>query len=43
MKAGAVDFLPKPFRPAELLKCVEQALARSAEQRRIAAEKDEAR
>jgi len=43
MKAGAVDFLPKPFRPAELLKCVEQALARSAEQRRMAAEKDEAR
>lgn len=43
MKAGAVDFLPKPFRPAELLKCVEQALARSEEQRRIAAEKDEAR
>src|SRR5262249_60762297 len=29
MKAGAVDFLPKPFKPRELLKCVERALARS--------------
>jgi FixJ family two-component response regulator len=43
MKAGAVDFLPKPFKPAELLKCVERALARSAEQRRLAAEKNECR
>ena len=43
MKAGAVDFLPKPFKPAELLKCVERALRRSAEQRRRSAEKDEAR
>jgi len=43
MKAGAVDFLPKPFKPNELLKCVERALARSAEQRRRAAEKNEAR
>ena len=30
MKAGAVDFLPKPFKSRELLKCVEQALDRSA-------------
>jgi FixJ family two-component response regulator len=43
MKAGANDFLPKPFKPRELLKCVEQALDRSAEQRRRAAEKNEAR
>jgi FixJ family two-component response regulator len=43
MKAGAVDFLPKPFKPNELLKCVERALVRSAEQRRRATEKNEAR
>lgn len=43
MKAGAVDFLPKPFKPAELLKCVESALARSAEQRRFAGERKESR
>jgi FixJ family two-component response regulator len=43
MKAGAVDFLPKPFQPNELLKCVERALAQSAEQRRRTAEKKDAR
>jgi FixJ family two-component response regulator len=43
MKAGAVDFLPKPFKPRELLKCVERALSRSAEQRRRASEKNDAR
>jgi FixJ family two-component response regulator len=43
MKAGAVDFLAKPFRPNELLKCVERALARSAEQRRLAATRNEVR
>jgi FixJ family two-component response regulator len=43
MKAGAVDFLPKPFKPRELLKCVEQALSRSVEQRRQAGEKSDAR
>lgn len=43
MKAGAVDFLPKPFKPRELLKCVERAIARSTEQRRRAAEQSEAR
>src|SRR5467141_3159150 len=32
MKAGAVDFLPKPFRDDDLLGCVERALIRSAEQ-----------
>jgi FixJ family two-component response regulator len=43
MKAGAVDFLPKPFKPKQLLKCVENALARSAEQRERAARKNDAR
>ena len=43
MKAGAVDFLRKPFRGEELLQCVERALARSAEQRRCSAERDNAR
>jgi FixJ family two-component response regulator len=43
MKAGAVDFLPKPFKPVELLECVERALVRSAEQRRLAGEKNECR
>jgi FixJ family two-component response regulator len=42
MKAGAVDFLPKPFRADDLLGCVERALIRSAEQRRRGAEKNEA-
>jgi len=31
MKAGAVDFLPKPFKPKQLLKSVERALTRSSE------------
>jgi FixJ family two-component response regulator len=43
MKAGAVDFLPKPIKSAELLKCVDRALERSAEQRERAAIKAEAR
>jgi len=43
MKAGAVDFLPKPIKSAELLKCVDRALQRSAEQRERAAVKAEAR
>jgi FixJ family two-component response regulator len=43
MKAGAVDFLPKPIKPRELLKCVEQAMDRSAGQRRRAAERNGAR
>jgi FixJ family two-component response regulator len=42
MKAGAVDFLPKPFRDDELLQCVERALMRSAEQRRRSAERNDA-
>lgn len=43
MKAGAVDFLPKPFGGDELLQCVERALLRSAEQRGRRAERDAAR
>ena len=43
MKAGAVDFLPKPFRPKDLLKCVERALARSVEQRERAQRENDAR
>ena len=43
MKAGAVDFLRKPFRGGELLQCVQNALIRSAEQRRRSVERDEAR
>src|SRR5262245_19666793 len=43
MKAGAVDFLPKPFKPKQLLESVERALDRSAEQRRRTSEKNHAR
>src|SRR5207249_803487 len=43
MKAGAVDFLPKPFGDDQLLECVGRALARSNEQRRRSAEKKEIR
>jgi FixJ family two-component response regulator len=43
MKAGAVDFLPKPFRDSELLQCVGRALARSADQRQRVIEKAAAR
>jgi FixJ family two-component response regulator len=43
MKAGAVDFLPKPFKQKELLNCVERALERSVAQRDHAAERKEAR
>src|SRR5437667_4894634 len=42
MKAGAVDFLPKPFKPKQLLESVERALTRSAEQRRRESEKNHA-
>ena len=43
MKAGAIDFLPKPFKPRQLLESVERALTRSAEQRRRASAKNHAR
>jgi FixJ family two-component response regulator len=42
MKAGAVDFLPKPFKPKQLMESVERALTRSTEQRRRASEKHHA-
>src|SRR5438046_10300874 len=39
MKAGAADFLPKPFRADDLLGCVERALIRSrSEERRVGKE-----
>ncbi len=43
MKAGAIDFLPKPFKPEQLLESVARALGRSVEQRRRASEKNQAR
>jgi FixJ family two-component response regulator len=43
MKAGAIDFLPKPFKPKQLLESVERALSRAAEQLRRASEKNHAR
>ena len=43
LKAGAVDFLTKPFRDDELLACVERALERCAQQRQRSSEKSEAR
>jgi RNA polymerase sigma factor (sigma-70 family) len=43
MKAGAVDFLRKPFRDDELLQSIQSALIRSAEQRQRSTEKNEAR
>ena len=38
MKGGAVDFLEKPFRAAELLACVQRGLARSRQSRAERAE-----
>ena len=43
MKAGAIDFLPKPFKGKELVASVERALVRSAEQRYRTVEKNHAR
>ena len=42
MRAGAIDFLPKPFKPKQLLESVERALTRSAEQRLRESEKNHA-
>jgi FixJ family two-component response regulator len=39
MKSGAVDFLEKPFRAAELLACVQRGLARSRQSRAERAER----
>ena len=43
MKAGAVDFLPKPFKPKQLLECVERALTRSSTECSRTAERNDAR
>ena len=43
MKAGAVDFLPKPFKSNQLMESVERALARSTEQLLRASERNRAR
>jgi FixJ family two-component response regulator len=43
MKAGAVDFLPKPFKHKELLESVERALGHSVEQGRRVSKKKHAR
>jgi FixJ family two-component response regulator len=43
MKAGAVDFLPKPFKPKKLLESVERALSRSAERLLHASERNHTR
>ena len=41
MKAGAVDFLPKPFRDQDLLDAVERALARDRKQIGIRVEQEQ--
>jgi FixJ family two-component response regulator len=43
MKAGAVDFLPKPFKPKQLLESIARALSRSSEQLLRVSEKNHAR
>ena len=43
MKAGAIDFLTKPVQNRDLLKAIEQALARDAAARADRAERDSAR
>jgi RNA polymerase sigma factor (sigma-70 family) len=39
MKAGAVDFFPKPFKDGELLKAIRQAMERDHQQRSQRAER----
>ena len=41
MKGGAVDFLPKPVKDKDLLRAIEQALARAARERTERAELEE--
>jgi FixJ family two-component response regulator len=43
MRAGAINFVEKPFTSDELSKSIERALLRSTEQRRRIAQRDEAR
>ena len=42
MKAGAVDFIEKPFEKASLMACVDAACQQSASQRGASARRDEA-
>jgi two-component system, LuxR family, response regulator FixJ len=39
MKAGAIDFLEKPFSEQMLLDCIEQAMARDAQRRQVQAQR----
>lgn len=43
MKAGAVDFLEKPFRQRELVACIETAFERDVETRRTVSEQNAAK
>lgn len=43
MRAGAIDFLPKPFDDDQLIAAVETAIAKDRERRAVAADADELR